>query len=1316
MLRKFCAVVVCVLSCVAASAATINVGPAGSGAAYTTIQSGINAANTGDTVVVAPGTYYENLSIQSKSITLKSTQGASQTIIDGGKQNVVIQINQTVDLNTVVDGFTIQNGATGLSPSAGGITVYGFATIQNNTVQANFGQSISIAGGANVLNNHILPIGPGGPGSYCYVYALPGITLDSYDIPNMTIPRSILRGNLIEGDGTECSGEGISVDATNPVLIENNIIHGAESGIGISDGNRIDTQVHVIVNQNLVYANRYNGLYFDYFFFVGSTPYGEGPVTMIAANNTFVGNTTANQLYIDNGSTPSAEISLDDSYSRMALYNNLVIGNSTINSVVDCYEPGGEGLDRTPPWFDHNDFFNVKSSSSPLFVNGCSYDTTPFPGIDGNISVDPQFVSSSDFHLQSSSSAIDGGNNSAVGIATTDFDGNPRIQDAKGAGYPVIDMGIYETSGAQEITHSNLGLTASAYVLNAGDPLTLTATLAQNTTPISGPILFLQDDVALSTVNATAAGSATLTINPLPGVHRYTATYPGTGNISPSISTVIFVYVAPYGDYLTVSSSLNPSILSQSVTFTAQVNTSSVSNGTPTGSIAFSFQSASGSTTTLGTQPVDATGKASISSASLPLGNNIVRATYTSLNYYESGSAGLTQQVLSGYQTTIAVNSSHNPSSYGANVTFTAQVTSSATGQGTPAGSILFTYGSIVLGTEPMDATGTASVSTSSLPLGYDTITATYQPSNLFAASSMILSQQVISGYPTTTTINSSLNPSTVGQLVTFSSHVASANGVPTGSVSFADGGTVLQSVSVDASGNAVYATSALTANVTHIITASYVPTGTFAASSATVNQVVNGVPTTSSLTANPTSVNAGMPVVLVASVVPTSGTGVPTGTVSFYAGATLLGTAPLAGSTASLSVATLPAGADVVTCKYSGDATYAASVCGGVTVTIALAPTTLTITPSANPVAALMPVTFTAHLTINGQPAGAGYTVGFGLSGSLLPNQPPLVNATTDATGTATFIAVGFHTGLTGVMASFVATASLGGSSATVGETAYPDTTSMTLIAAPNPGIQNNPVTIVATVANTTGAGSPVGSVTFVDVTTGSALGIVTLSGAAGSLETATVTTSTLTPGVHTIQATYGPGSDFVAGPSATVSVTIAPQDFSLTAAPPSISMQTEHHGSMTLMLASIGGFSAPMSLTCGDELPEYLHCELPQTPVTLGANTSVPVTLTLDTDAVVDFKSSNEQRGLGSRGIVLAGLLPLMLLGVSRRKQMRGLMLMALLAAMATGLTACSGKYPGHTAVGTYTIPITATGVAQGSSSATTHTLDVTLVVTAE
>jgi len=211
-------------------------------------------------------------------------------------------------------------------------------------------------------------------------------------------------------------------------------------------------------------------------------------------------------------------------------------------------------------------------------------------------------------------------------------------------------------------------------------------------------------------------------------------------------------------------------------------------------------------------------------------------------------------------------------------------------------------------------------------------------------------------------------------------------------------------------------------------------------------------------------------------------------------------------------------------------------------------------------------------------------------------------------------------------------------------------------------------------------------------------------------------VTTSTLTPGVHTIQATYGPGSDFVAGPSATVSVTIAPQDFSLTAAPPSISMQTEHHGSMTLMLASIGGFSAPMSLTCGDELPEYLHCELPQTPVTLGANTSVPVTLTLDTDAVVDFKSSNEQRGLGSRGIVLAGLLPLMLLGVSRRKQMRGLMLMALLAAMATGLTACSGKYPGHTAVGTYTIPITATGVAQGSSSATTHTLDVTLVVTAE
>jgi len=55
-----------------------------------------------------------------------------------------------------------------------------------------------------------------------------------------------------------------------------------------------------------------------------------------------------------------------------------------------------------------------------------------------------------------------------------------------------------------------------------------------------------------------------------------------------------------------------------------------------------------------------------------------------------------------------------------------------------------------------------------------------------------------------------------------------------------------------------------------------------------------------------------------------------------------------------------------------------------------------------------------------------------------------------------------------------------------------------------------------------------------------------------------------------------------------------------------------------------------------------------------------------------------------------------------------------MAVASVMAMAMTACSGQYPAHTEPGTYTITVQAEGTAVGASSPTTHTVDVTLVVT--
>jgi len=97
-----------------------------------------------------------------------------------------------------------------------------------------------------------------------------------------------------------------------------------------------------------------------------------------------------------------------------------------------------------------------------------------------------------------------------------------------------------------------------------------------------------------------------------------------------------------------------------------------------------------------------------------------------------------------------------------------------------------------------------------------------------------------VSLVPTTTTVVSNLNPSFTGDGVTFTATVTSANPVTSGSVAFLEGVTVLaSSVPVNGSGNAALTTSAL-AEGSHVITAVYSGTASFATSNGSVVQQVN--------------------------------------------------------------------------------------------------------------------------------------------------------------------------------------------------------------------------------------------------------------------------------------------------------------------------------------------------------------------------------------------------------------------------------------------------------------------------------------------
>src|SRR5207249_975429 len=222
--------------------------------------------------------------------------------------------------------------------------------------------------------------------------------------------------------------------------------------------------------------------------------------------------------------------------------------------------------------------------------------------------------------------------------------------------------------------------------------------------------------------------------------------------------------------------------------------------------------------------------------------------------------------------------------------------------------------------------------------------------------------------------LTSSPNPSTFGQTVTLSSTVTSGAGVPTGTVTFRDGASVLGTATL-VNGSASISISTLAVG-SHPLTALYGGSATFAAStSAVVHQVVTAAAaaaTTTTMTSPPNSAARRQADTRRATVA--SATGVPTGTVTFREGATVLGMAALVNGSASISISTLAVGTHSLTALYNGSATFPASTSAVVHAVNApgAAATTTTLTSTPNPSTTGQVVALSARVTsAAGVPAG---------------------------------------------------------------------------------------------------------------------------------------------------------------------------------------------------------------------------------------------------------------------------------------------------------------------------------------------------------
>ena len=336
---------------------------------YPTIQEGIYASWHGDTVLVAPGTYYENIDLSGKNIVLASefiltgnSSLISSTIIDGNNADRVIIIENGEDITCKIIGFTIQHGNT---PSyGGGILIWESSPeIRNCIIQNN---SAYLKGGGLCITG----LSSAAKALNCTIQ---NNTAESYG------------GGLYMGD---CGPDAEVIACT--ISQNTNTWDGGSSGIINGSGGGVNLQHNgkltncLIINNNAPnFVAGAGGIQCDFGTWWGS-------------QNIFITGCT--------------------------IANNTALGTGGVSQVFT----GGE-LRNCIIWGNTDSYGNSSNYDGNFFVNCCS---NPLPDGMGNIDSDPSFIhaATGNFRLQEGSACINAGNDS-FNNQVLDLDGNPRVAE-----------------------------------------------------------------------------------------------------------------------------------------------------------------------------------------------------------------------------------------------------------------------------------------------------------------------------------------------------------------------------------------------------------------------------------------------------------------------------------------------------------------------------------------------------------------------------------------------------------------------------------------------------------------------------------------------------------------------------------------------------------------------------------------------------------------------------------------------------------------------------------------------------------------------